>query len=109
VNFFAHALAQSGIDELVPLHAAAPGELGGHHDGLEMLPVAHHLDVLAGEPGFDAVFHAFGGNQWRFSFYVLSLYPDLSSTRQIDATAANAIMTIARLTPGGTSEEAKKP
>jgi len=73
VNFFAHAIAQCAIDQLVPLHAALAGELAGDHDGLEMLAVADHFHVLAGEAGFDAAFDAVRGNQWRFSFYVLSL------------------------------------
>src|SRR5438445_11684553 len=53
VDLFAHALAERRIDQLVALHAAAAGEFGGDDERLEMLAVARHLDVLAGEPGRD--------------------------------------------------------
>src|SRR5687768_14905198 len=62
VNFFTHAIAERPIHQLVALDAAFAGELAGDHDGLEMLAVADHFHVLAGETVFDALFNAFGGN-----------------------------------------------
>src|SRR3989442_2316064 len=62
VNLLAHALAERRIDQLVALHAAAAGELGGDDERLEMLTVARHLDVLAGEPGLDSLLYAFRRN-----------------------------------------------
>ena len=109
MDFLAHALAERGIDHLMALDAALAGELPADHERLEMLAVADHFDVLAGEPAFDSLLDAFRSDQWRFSFYVLSLYPDLSSKRQTDATAANAAATSARLMPGATSAAPKKP
>src|SRR5689334_14474008 len=58
VDLFAHALAERGIDELMALHAALPGELRRHDERLEMLPVADDLDVLAGEAVGDALANA---------------------------------------------------
>ena len=109
MNFFAHAIAERGIDQLVALDAAFTGELRGDDHGLEVLAVADHLQVLARKAAFDAAFYAVRGNQWRFSFYVLSLYPDLSSKRQAVATATKLALTSARLTAGATSEAPKKP
>src|SRR5438128_2491918 len=62
VDLFAHALAERRIDQLVALHAAAAGEFGGDDERLEMLAVARHLDVLAGEPGRDPLLDAFRRN-----------------------------------------------
>src|SRR6266850_603791 len=58
VDLLAHALAERRIDALVALHPAAAGELRGHDHRLEVLAVADHLDVLAGQPRFDALFDA---------------------------------------------------
>ena len=46
VDFLAHALAERGVDQLVALYPAAAGERRRHHERLEVLPVAHHLDML---------------------------------------------------------------
>src|SRR5687768_11396496 len=62
VDLLAHALAQRGVYQLVALHAAAAGKLARYHQRLEMLPVADHLDMLAGDPALDACLHAFRGN-----------------------------------------------
>jgi hypothetical protein len=62
VDLLAHALAQRGVYQLVALHAAAPGELVRDDERLEVLAVADHLDVLAGETALDACLHAFGGH-----------------------------------------------
>src|SRR5882724_615595 len=59
VDFVAHALAERAINQLVALHPVAPGELRRNDQRLEVLPVARHLDVLAGKPGFDALLDAF--------------------------------------------------
>src|SRR5262249_13348060 len=59
VDLFAHAIAERGLDQLVALHAGAPGELVGTHQRLKMLTVTHHLDVLAGERGRDRLLDAF--------------------------------------------------
>src|SRR5256885_11230553 len=59
MDFFAHALAERAIHQLMALHSIAPGELRRDDQRLEMLPVAAHLDVLAAEARFDALFDAF--------------------------------------------------
>src|SRR5262249_25419826 len=58
VDFLAHALAKRRVDELVPLDAIAPGELAGTDQRLEVLAVADHFHVLAGEARLDALFNA---------------------------------------------------
>src|SRR5919204_481514 len=58
VDLLAHALAERGVDQLVALHAVAAGEFIGNHERLEMLAVAQHLDVLAGEGGLDRLLDA---------------------------------------------------
>src|SRR5687768_14105482 len=70
VDLLAHAVAKGGVDQLVALHAALAGEGARHHHRLEVLPVAEHLEVLAGEPARDSRLHA-------FRCHHLSLYPDL--------------------------------
>src|SRR6185503_15495122 len=62
VHLFPHALAERRVDELVALHAGAAGEPRRDHQRLEVLAVANHLDVLAGEPGLDRVLDAFGSH-----------------------------------------------
>src|SRR5437773_735833 len=59
VDLLAHALTQRGIHQLVPLHAAAAGELGRDDERLEMLAIADHLHVLTGEAGLDTLLDAF--------------------------------------------------
>src|SRR5262245_31438355 len=54
VDFRAHAIAECRVNELVALHAALTGERGGNDERLEVLAVAAHLEVLAGEAGGDA-------------------------------------------------------
>src|ERR1044072_6015985 len=58
VDFLAHAIAERRIDELVALHAVAAGELIRDHQRLEVLAVADHLDMLAGERGLDRLLDA---------------------------------------------------
>ena len=109
MNFLAHAIAERRIDQLVALDAAFAGELRRDDHGLEVLAVADHFEVLAGEPALDAALYAVRSDQWRFSFQVLNLYPDLSSKRQAVATATKLVPTSARLTAGATSAAPKKP
>jgi hypothetical protein len=45
VDLFAHAVAQSGIHDLVALDAALAGECRAHDDGGEMLAVAFDFQV----------------------------------------------------------------
>src|SRR3954468_10600141 len=59
MDFFAHALTERAIHQLMALHSIAPGELRRDDQRLEVLPVADHLDVLAAEPCFNALFDAF--------------------------------------------------
>src|SRR5262249_50861649 len=59
MDLFPHALAERRVYQLVALHAAAAGELRRDHQRLEVLAVADHLEVLAGEPRRDARLHAF--------------------------------------------------
>src|SRR5262245_57552359 len=54
VDLFAHPVAERGIYQLVALHAALAGEGRRDDQCLEVLAVAEHLEVLAGEPGLDA-------------------------------------------------------
>src|SRR5688572_11652014 len=77
VDLLTHAVAERLVDQLVALHPALARESIGHDHGLEVLAVADHLDVLAGEAAFDAAFHAFGGHHSQ----VLSLSPDFSRIR----------------------------
>jgi len=69
VDFLAHALASARK----PADGAARGpsrELAGHDQRLEMLPVADHFHVLAGEPA------AIPPSRFQASpFQYLSLYP----------------------------------
>src|SRR5688500_9941279 len=81
VDLLAHPVAECGIDELVALHAVLPGEIGRHDDRLEMLAVADHLDVLAGEFRLDALLDAVGSDH-----QFLSLYPDFSRVRVTEHT-----------------------
>ena len=55
VDLLAHAVAERGVDELVLLDARQARERVRDDHRLEMRAVAAHLDVLAGEPGFDAM------------------------------------------------------
>src|SRR5262245_2547509 len=59
VDLLAHALAERGVDELVALHPAAPGELARNDERLEVLAVADHFQMLAGNPARYAFLHAF--------------------------------------------------
>jgi hypothetical protein len=58
VDLLAHAFAERGVDELMALHAVAAGELVRDDQRLEVLPVADHFDVLAGERALDALLDA---------------------------------------------------
>ena len=49
-----HFWTRPHFDELVPLYPVAPGEFGRDDERLEMLAVAHDLDMLADEPRLDA-------------------------------------------------------
>ena len=51
VDFFAHAVAQRRVDELVALDQALAGERGRDDDGGEVLAVAFHFKVAAFESG----------------------------------------------------------
>ena len=67
MDLLAHALAERRIDELVALHAAAPGELARNDERLEVLAVADYLQVLAGEPARYSLFDAFCGDHFSAS------------------------------------------
>src|SRR5689334_588858 len=69
VDFLAHALAERRIDELVALDAAPAGELRGDDERLEVLPVADHFHVLAGEPVLDPLLHALWRHHLNASAY----------------------------------------
>src|SRR3954462_15327768 len=58
VDFFAHALAQCGVHHLMPLHTILARKTRGYHYGLEVLAVAGHLHVIAGEVGRNAFLNA---------------------------------------------------
>src|SRR5438067_2159638 len=60
MDLLAHALAKRRIHELVALHAVAAGELGRDDQRLEVLAVAEHFHMLAGEARLDALLHSFG-------------------------------------------------
>src|SRR5215471_1155075 len=60
MDLFAHPVAERGIYQLVPLHAILAGERRRDDQRLEMLAVADHLEVLAGDAGLDAGLDAFG-------------------------------------------------
>src|SRR4051812_46972385 len=62
MDFFAHPVAEGGIDHLVPLDTAAALEGGRHDHGLEVLAVAGDLDVLAGKACLDSLLDAVGGD-----------------------------------------------
>src|SRR5258706_5507171 len=104
VDLGAHAAAERAVNQLVALHARLAGEGARHHQRLEMLAVAAHLDALAGEPGLDAAFHAFRGHHQE-----RSLYPVFSSHKLRPETTARLAATIARLAPGGKSDTPKNP
>src|SRR3979490_3164224 len=53
VDFLAHTRAERRVNQLMALHAAPSRELAGHDQRLEMLSVADHFHVLAGEPSRD--------------------------------------------------------
>src|SRR5712691_9530393 len=59
MDFLAHALAERRVDQLMALHAAPSHELAGHDQRLEMLSVAGHFHMLAGESRRDPRLHAF--------------------------------------------------
>src|SRR3989454_3185858 len=59
MDFLAHALAERRLTQLMALHAAPSRELAGHDQRLEMLSVADHFHMLAGEPRRDPRLHAF--------------------------------------------------
>src|SRR5512134_3069595 len=50
VDLFAHALAKRLVHELVLLHPVAAAEGLADDDGFEVMAVAAHLDMLAGQP-----------------------------------------------------------
>src|SRR5262249_47814121 len=64
VDLLAHALTERRVHELVPLDAIPALEFLRHDDGLEMLAVADHLDVLASESRLNALLHAFNGHHF---------------------------------------------
>jgi len=68
VDLLAHPLAERAVDQLVTLNAVLALEGPGHHQGLEVLTVADHLDALAREPVKDALSHAFARDHGRFQF-----------------------------------------
>src|SRR6266481_5895894 len=73
VDFLAHALAERRVDQLMALHAAPSRELAGHDQRLEMLAVADHFHMLAGEPRRDSRLHAFRRHHFNTSACTLPL------------------------------------
>src|SRR3989454_8611963 len=59
MDFLAHALAERRVNQLMALHAAPSRKLPGYDQRLEMLSVADHFHMLAGEPRCDPRLHAF--------------------------------------------------
>jgi hypothetical protein len=57
VNFLSHAVTKGPVYQLVALNAGFAVECGAHNHGFEVLPIAHHFDMLAFEPGVDALFY----------------------------------------------------
>ena len=47
MNFLAHPITKRGIYELVALNTGLTVECRAHDYSLEMLPVAHHFQVVA--------------------------------------------------------------
>ena len=92
MDFLAHALAERRVNQLMALHAAPSRELAGHDQRLEMLSVADHFHMLAGEPRRDPVFTLSG-----VTIQYLSLYPALSSPRLIRLTIKKLTPSTARL------------
>src|SRR5687768_5407249 len=102
VDLLAHALAERRVHHLVALHAAAPGEAGADHQRLEVLAVADHLDMLAGQACLDAGFYAV----WR---HHRNWYPDRRRKRQRNDTTKRLARTTARRRPGEKSATPKRP
>ena len=61
MDFLAHTLAQRGIDELVPLHAALALEGTTDDQRLEMLAIAGNAQLLAFQTAGDVFPHLFRG------------------------------------------------
>src|SRR3954464_1688523 len=62
MDLLAHAIPEGPVHELVALHAVLTSKIGRDDQRLEMLAVTDHLQVIAGQPGGDALLDAVGGN-----------------------------------------------
>ena len=62
VNFFAHAVAQSAVDDLVTLNPRFSGEGVRHDDRLEMCAIAFDCKMFAIELFADIGLYCFWGN-----------------------------------------------
>ena len=62
VNFFAHTVAQSAVDDLVTLNTRFSGEGIGHDDRLEMCAIALDCKMFAIELFADIGLYCFWGN-----------------------------------------------
>src|SRR5438128_702156 len=63
MDLITHAIAQRAIDELVLFNFGQPTEGSAHDDGLEMLTVTDHFDVLASKPCLDRAFDVVRSDQ----------------------------------------------
>src|SRR5258708_13336933 len=62
MDLLAHAPAERRINPLMALDAPLALEPARDHQGLEVLAVAHDLDALAGDAGFDSLLDALGSD-----------------------------------------------
>lgn len=59
MDFFAHAVAERGIDELMPLDQALAFKCRRDDDGIEMLAIAIDVEMRAFETGSNIFFNEF--------------------------------------------------
>lgn len=107
MDFFAHAIAQCGINQLMALDRTFAGKRGGHNHGGEVLAVAFDFDMGAVEAGGNIAFYEF----WcgKHSLYLRNLYPRLSTwTASVDNTTRK-VSTMPRLYKGLMSDWPKNP
>jgi hypothetical protein len=62
VNFLSHAVTKGPVYQLVALNAGFAVECGANNHGFEVLPIAHHFDMLAFESRADALLYAIRRN-----------------------------------------------
>jgi hypothetical protein len=62
MNFFAHAIAERAVYELVALYARFPAKGFTDDQGFEVLAVADHFQMLTGQMFFDVALYVFWSN-----------------------------------------------